>query len=181
MCRSASGALAARRRAFSLVEVAVATAVVSGMLVAAIDTVGAVAAARRSTADQTAGALRAQVLATEILSMPVTDPDSGAFTYGPAAGEADGTRSGFDSVGDYDGWRAVPQDRSGTKIAGMESFLETVTVSSVPAGKHAAGLASTALVFQVTVKVSGRGRTLGSLTFVCTAPAGTAVSGVPSS
>lgn len=171
----------ARSRAFSLVEVAVATALVAGMLVAAIDTVGAVARARRATADRTTGSLRAQQLAAEILSLPVLDPDDGAYTSGPGAGESDGTRSHFDNLGDYTGWRAVPQDKSGVKIAGMSGFLESVKISRPAAGRHGADLSSSAILLEVTVTVSGHGRTLGSITFVRGAASGAPIAGVPAS
>jgi prepilin-type N-terminal cleavage/methylation domain-containing protein len=161
------------RRGFSLVEVAVATALVGGILVAALDCVGAVVSARHKTADGAAGALRAQQLAAEILSLPVLDPDDGALTLGPDSGEDDGTRSLFDNLGDYCDWRAIPQNRAGNKVSGMETFMETVSITTLPIRTHGPDLSSSAVLLEVTVEVVGRGRTLGRVVFVRTAPAGT--------
>ena len=106
----------ASRRAFSLIEVVVATMIMGILLVAAMRTVGNSIRAGTSTADQCKACWLAQELMSEILTARYADPGE-APVLGPEASETDGTRIGFDDVDDYHGWIASPpQDRDGTPI-----------------------------------------------------------------
>jgi type II secretory pathway pseudopilin PulG len=88
------------RGAFSLVEAIVCVALVGGVFVATIRTVGAAANAQRSRALRVQGSALAQELLTEILQASYKEPvDTPAF--GRETGESASARAAWDDVDDY--------------------------------------------------------------------------------
>ena len=133
------------RRGFSLVEAVISVILVSVLLVASVNTVGASRAGQSVTSNRSWGSTLAQALMSEILQQSYADPGLGEakmFSFdpgvdpspmpklGPEAGEANGTRTLFDDVDDYQGWSASPpQARNGEAILGLDGWRRTVSVT----------------------------------------------------
>ncbi len=118
------------RAGFTLVEAAISTVIVGIMIVAALETVGSSAQARRrSIAIREADDLLAFVQA-EITGVYFDDP-LGRGGWGPESGESDSPRN-FDDVDDYDGLsESQPTDRSGKAIDAFANWKYTVAVTPV--------------------------------------------------
>jgi len=84
---------------FSLVEAVIATAIVGGLLVAALTTVGATARARQVTTDGDKALVLAKDLLDEVLAKPYFDPQ-GSAALGREVDET--SRDQYDDVDDYD-------------------------------------------------------------------------------
>lgn len=120
-------------RALSMVEVVVATLVVSTLLVAALNTLGAAKLSERKAADVTRGVLLAQDLLSEIVQQHYADPDNGADSFGLDGDETgDGSRALWEDVDDYDGWGAAPpQHKDGTVMTDFDGWERRVSVAWV--------------------------------------------------
>ncbi len=115
---------------FSLVEAAIAVALVGVTAVGAL-TAAANAATRRSdVAARAESSLLAEELAGEIADQAYEDPQVGGTVLGPDAGES--SRSLFDDVDDYNGWSETGvHDKTGAAIAGLGAYTRSVTVQWV--------------------------------------------------
>jgi len=140
-----------RRRGFSLVEGAVATLIVGGMLVVALDTLGGAVRGRRLRADTGRAYALAMDLMSEAMANAYEEPGdtvtlstTGGGGYvqvgggivapgglGPESDETlDGTRLLFDDVDDYHGWSATPpQARIGTVLTAYNGWTRAAAVS----------------------------------------------------
>ncbi|MDX2146466.1 MAG: hypothetical protein SFZ23_03000 [Planctomycetota bacterium] len=128
------------RRAFSLVETTLASLLVAGLLVATLDVVAVAAKRRQAAGDRLLALSIAESVASEISSVPFADPQSGSVALTPDAGEANGTRSAFDNVGDFASYTESPcRTASGAIIAGAESWTLSVQGSSTPLSDLGAG------------------------------------------
>ncbi len=117
-------------RAFSLVEVVISMLVVSVLLVAALQAVGASKTGQLTVADRTEAVLLAQDLLAEIVILPFEDPENASSIIGPETGEAAADdRIGLDDVDDYNGWNGDPPiERDGTPIDSASNLKRVVTV-----------------------------------------------------
>lgn len=140
--------------AFTLVEISIAIVLISGILLAALDSVAAIAATRKSTLDRAAAAARAHELASEIISLPFLDPDTNTASLGPGAGESGTTRANFDNSADYHGWTGSPQTKSGTLITLFRSASEGVFITEPVPRTHGASLGGTARVQEITIVIT---------------------------
>jgi len=132
-----------RLRAFTLVEAAISMALVSVLLVAALNTLGASKLGQLKTMVRGRGHLLAQELLSEIMRQSYADPEEvgpidltklslSAVPLGIDFGELATTRADFDDVDDYDGWSGTPpQDKNGVPITNAEDWERSVTVSRV--------------------------------------------------
>lgn len=128
---SSSGLHVARRRGLTLVESALAIAIVSMLLTASLELLGSVAKARLLQSEQAHGAAIAQQLMAEIIQYPYHDSDATVRTFGPEAGESTGSRNDFDDVDDYDGWtESPPEDKDGTVHMGHAGWRRDVVVTT---------------------------------------------------
>lgn len=152
---ASSAAFRARRgtRAFTLVEVLIASAILSFATLAIVQAVSAgqsqtLDALKRARADALA-----EVLLEEILSKPYADPDE-AGAIGPEGDEA--TRSDFDNVDDYHGYSesagALADHALTTYPQAYQGFDRSVTVVAVT--NSVASLGGDHTGVQVTVTVS---------------------------
>ena len=116
-------------RAFSLIEAVVSVAIVGGLFVAAMNTVGASRTRQSKNAQRQRALLLAQDLMAEILQHDYWDPVSQSG-MGPDASEAAiGNRSLFNDVDDYAGWSASPpQHRDGSTIDWADAYKRNVAV-----------------------------------------------------
>src|SRR5215218_10495906 len=162
-----------RRAGLMLVEAAVCVVIVAVMLVAALQTVGAAAKARRVQVNQCQGpALARQLLAevrqcryAEELPQPTTTP-GGAIgllvlpaALGPDVGEADTkSRAAFDDVDDYEGLdESPPRARDGSALQATGEWRRTVSVVYVRPDDPDAVVLDDQGVKRVTVTVTGPG------------------------
>jgi Tfp pilus assembly protein PilV len=128
--RTATGRL--HRRALSMAEVVVSTAIVSVLLVAALQTLAAAGQNRMLMQQRLIGQQLAQGLMGEILVKPFADPEDGGTTIGTDSGESAASRADFDDIDDYDDWRnQSPQMPDGTALPGYSDWTTSVYVRYV--------------------------------------------------
>jgi hypothetical protein len=114
-----------------LVEVICSTLIVGIMLVAALETVGAVFRTQRLNADRLTGPNLALELMTEVLSMPYEDPEVDETDIGNSEDEGAASREHFDDVDDYNGWDDQVEDKVGTPRDGFSAWQRQVVVEWV--------------------------------------------------
>jgi len=128
----ASGSTRARR-AFTLLEVVVATMIVGVMIVAALNALGAVTRSSVSFGNRAVALGLAIDLMAEIQQAAYSDPDEDPV-FGREPSESASPRNQFDDVDDYQSWsRQPPQARDGTPLADRDDWLRRVTVERVAA------------------------------------------------
>jgi prepilin-type N-terminal cleavage/methylation domain-containing protein len=116
---------------FTLVEAVIATAVVSVLFVAALNTVGAARVTQHKALLVSQGRLFAESLLAEILPQSYQEPD-GAPVFGREAGESATVRTAYDDVDDYHGWTESPLTaKDGTALPNAAHWSRTVTVEWV--------------------------------------------------
>ncbi len=150
-----------RGAGFSLVEVMVATLVMSGLLVAAMTTVGAVTTGRIVAQQQAMGHQLAAELMTEILEQRYAEGE----TLGRDAGESGaGDRTRLDDVDDYAGLTdAPPTRRDGEAIPGAGEYSREVEVVWVARGSLSSQASAESGVKRITVTVRLNGRPVAEL------------------
>ncbi len=121
-----------KHRGLSLIEVVASTLIVGVMLVAALNTLGAVFRSQRLNAVRLTGPGLAHELMGEILSLPYEDPEDPGGLIGRDSGESDGDRADLDDVDDYDDWSASdPESKDGVEHPGYVGWERTVQVNWV--------------------------------------------------
>ncbi len=127
-------ALIRRRRAppsFTLVEAVVCTAVVGGMLVAALNAAGASRYGQYKICQRGRGLHLAQALIAEILPLDYEEPVD-APVFGAEISERGSTRTGYDDVDDYHLWSASPpQNKDGSAAVDQAGWQRRVWVRYV--------------------------------------------------
>ncbi len=150
---------------FTMVEVVVASLVVSVLLVAALNTVAAARMGQYKLAERGRGLLLAQALMAEILQQAYADAVAGTSSFGMEAGETVGNRSLFDDVDDYGGWTATPpQNRDGSIIPQSTGYQQAVSVNWVTPANLNVTSATNSGVKRIRVTISREGRTIIVLT-----------------
>lgn len=157
-----------RRAAFSLIETAIAMAILGGLLVASLSVVGAIARMRRSVNEQQMARLLAEDLMAEALAAAYEDP-AGGGSLGPDAGETSSNRGTFDDVDDYQGWSATPKTRDGAALVPDATWALRVQVAWVQPGSPETVSGSETGVKRITVQAARNSRVLASLTALRTA------------
>ncbi|MDH3583125.1 MAG: hypothetical protein OER86_02805 [Phycisphaerae bacterium] len=113
----------------TLVEAVVCLLVVSMMLVAALNTVGASRLTRRSWDERARGAELAGALMSEILETHFEDVNDPPI-FGRESSESGADRSDWDDVDDYHGWlNSPPQRRDGSVLAHLAGWTREVAVT----------------------------------------------------
>lgn len=122
------------RRAFTLVEVLAAAAILSFVVVVITHTVSAGQVQTYDAMHQERALLLAEGLMDEILRLPYADPSDASVTPGPEASETN--RAAYDNMDDYHGYPKTPAIESSTSIrdfngeaypATYQGFTRTVT------------------------------------------------------
>ena len=151
-------------RGFTLVETALATVLVGGVLVVAMNLVGASRLSQARYADRALASQLAQDLLMEILDQPYDDPD-GTSGFGVAVGGITIIRINLDDADDYDDYQeSPPTDIHGQVIPGAERFTRSSTVDYVAATAPHIAVSTDTGVKRAVVKVSLGGRELASVT-----------------
>ena len=145
------------RFGFSMAEILVSIVIVSGMLVAALNTLAATKTAQLSGGQDGIGHLLALDLMSEILPLPYADPDQ-TPAMGLEAGESGTSREAFDDVDDYDGWCAdPPRYVDGTEVSGYNGWKRCVVVEFAEPTNVTATALSDKGVKRITVVASHGG------------------------
>ncbi len=117
-----------RRRAFTLLEATFSIVLVGGLVVVALDTVGASTVAKQALSDAAAGRLLGASVMAEVLRRDYEDPD-GAPLFGLEMAEMLVERDSYDDIDDYNGLAvSPPQYADGTVIPGYEGWSYSVDV-----------------------------------------------------
>ena len=151
--------------AFSLVEAVVSITIVSVMLVAALNSVGAARTGQYKIAERSRGLLLAQDLLAEILQHGYTDPEDGvnSFTL-RAAKVGNGSRILWLDVDDFDGWSASPPQRAdGTEMSDLQEWERTVEVVWVDPWNLSQTAGENRGIKRITVTVTHNGKPVASL------------------
>ncbi len=130
----------------TLVEVAVSTALVGLVLVAALETLGGAMRTLRQTGDSMNANTLAATLMAEVIALPYSDADGSTTDLGLEADEAaiSNDRSLYDDVDDFHGWsRTPPESRDGTELAGYSGWKRCVEISYLGATPVAGELEAT--------------------------------------
>jgi MSHA pilin protein MshD len=119
------------RRAFTLIEVAVAIVIVGTGSVALMGLTSACTTQNRAAADKTTAAMLAQHIQEMLAELPIVDPTLGNTTFGKETGE---TLATYDDVDDFNGLTfSPPIDSSRTALAGLNNFSQVITVTPAAA------------------------------------------------
>jgi type II secretory pathway pseudopilin PulG len=146
------------RTAFTLVEALMAVVIVSGVLVAALGTFGAIGKARKNQVERTAAYGLANRLLADVMQCYFKDPDNSGNTFGLEGGEV--ARGTFDDVDDYNGYTTSPPTmRDGTVMTGYSDWTHSVQVSCVTPDQPTVAIATsgTQVLKLITVKVTTAG------------------------
>jgi hypothetical protein len=151
-----------------MVEAVFCVVLVSGLVVASLDTLGASKMAQRNLGERALGQLLASSLMSEILSQSYKDPNE-TPVFGLEASENSLTRAGWDDVDDYWDWTASPpQNRDGTNIPGLTGWRQTVQVVRVnPADFNTTSLTDSG-VKRITVTITHNNVVVATLVAVKT-------------
>lgn len=145
-------------RGFTLVETALATVLVGGLFVVALNMVGASRVTQSRFAERDQAMLLAEDLLQEVLAMPYEDPDGG-IAFGIESGETLSLRASLDDADDYHGTtESPPTDADGNAIPGAENFTRTVQVHWVQPSDPKTVAASETGLKRVVVAVRKSGR-----------------------
>ncbi len=118
-----------RRTGLGLVEVIVSSLVVGVMLVAALETLGAVLRTQKANSTRLVGPNLAMELMSEIMSQPYKDPQANGSTLGLDSGESTGNRVAFDDVDDYANYDQIGiEDKDGSSRIELSNWRQQVEV-----------------------------------------------------
>lgn len=150
--------IAARRpcRGFTLVEAAIATLIVGGMLVAALQAAGAAVLTQQRAAVRTTARSLADGMLAEVLRLPYADANLPVF--GRESGETGGVKTSCDDVDDLHGWvESPPQDLAGNSLPRLAGWERRVRVEWVQAADPGSAAAVDTGVKRITVTILHRG------------------------
>lgn len=155
------------RRALTLAELVVSTAIVGVMMVAALSTVAASRRSHESVVQRQRAFLLAEALLSEIAVQPYEDASDTPAKRGPTAGEAaPGNRSLFNDLNDYEGWTASPpQRKDGVAVPSATGWRETVTLEPLDPATLAKTDTELGLT-RVTVSITQNGALAAELTLL---------------
>lgn len=143
-----------KHHGLTLVEVAVSTVIVGVMLVAALETLGAVLRSQRLNAARLTGPGLAHEIMGEILSLPYEDPENPGGSIGTDSGESSSDRTAFDDVDDYDNWSENgPEGKDGAGYSDYTGWERDVQVDWVNSTTLAVAGSDTGLK-RITVTVT---------------------------
>ena len=154
--------------AFSLAETAISILLVGGLVVVALNTVGASVSGRQFNRNRGSGDLLAHHLMSEILRQSYEEPVD-TVTMGREAGEGGGSRAAYDDVDDYHGWvSSPPEEKDGTVRTDLTGWERSVAVEFVDPDSLSTVRATDTGVKRITVTVRRDGVDKAALTAIKT-------------
>jgi MSHA pilin protein MshD len=118
------------RGGFTLVESLMSVVIVSGVLVAALGTLGAIGKARYSQVERAAATHLGDQFMAEVMQCYFEEPGSaaGSTSIGPDSGETQRTQ--YDDVDDWENWKTSdpPKLRDGTVLPGYSNWEVKVKI-----------------------------------------------------
>ena len=121
----------AEQKGLSLLEVLIASAILSILVFGIVQSVGSLAMETKHSRDRLTASLLASGLREEILSKPLRDPNQPPV-FGKEPGEYGNVRIYFDDRDDYDGLEDNPvTDLKGNPMPGMERYSRTIKILRV--------------------------------------------------
>ncbi|MEM7624241.1 MAG: hypothetical protein AAF333_01295 [Planctomycetota bacterium] len=147
-------------RAFTLVETALATVLVGGLFVVAMNMVGASRVTQSRYAERDQALLLAEDLLQEVLTRPYEDPgDPDGVVFGIELDETLTVRASLDDADDYHAYsESPPADVEGNAIPGAAGFTRAVQVQWVELDDPKTVASAETGLKRVTVAVSKGGR-----------------------
>jgi type II secretory pathway pseudopilin PulG len=143
-------------RGFTLVEAAIATLIVGGMLVAALQAAGAAVLTQQRAAVRTTARSLADGMLAEVLRLPYADRDLPVF--GREAAEQGGVKTSCDDVDDFHGWtESPPQDLAGNALAELSGWERRVKVEWVQSSDASTASFTDTGLKRITVTILHRG------------------------
>ena len=150
----------ARRRAVSLVEVAVSTLFTGLLLLAALQSVRNSAFTQYKASERATAEFLGDALLAEIIAQAYEEP-SGAVSFGRESGESGGSRPNWDDVDDYTGWsESPPQRKDGTTLSDLTTWQRSVTVQWVTAANTTVVSGTETGLKRIVVSVSHNGKVI---------------------
>lgn len=145
-----------RRHAFSMAETVISIAIVGGLVVASLQTVGSATMAQGQMGNSGRGYMLAHDLMTEILQQGYEEPVDTAI-MGREGSESGGDRDLYDDIDDYNSWSSAPEEKDGTEITNLTDWTRSVAVTWVNTSdtKTFAGSETGLKRITVTVKYKG--------------------------
>jgi hypothetical protein len=148
------------RRGVTMMEVALGTLLVGGVLAATLNVVGPTVRSTKVAGDELLASALAGDLIDEIAAAAYEEPGAGG-SIGREDGENNGLRDRFDDVDDYHGWAGAPTTIAGDPVPGLGAgWLCSVEVVWVTPGDPGVGSAAETGVKRVRVRVSRNGVSL---------------------
>lgn len=154
------------RKAFSLIEVLVATMLVGIAVAALMFSTASYTQANGYGIDISTAEFLIQEIKEMSFSLSVVDPQNGDATFGPEADET--TTAGYDDLDDFDGAELSPPiDMTGTELADFSSFTQKITVENVSHADLNTVVADHASsIVKITVTVTKNGKEISSSSWI---------------
>lgn len=152
------------RRAFTLIEAVLATLIVAGLVVAALDSLGRLALTRQQALDSARGNQLAADLLEEILELPLATPPGVAPSAWDSTlrrtigGPTATTVAAFHKFDDN-----PPTDRSGKALAGFTGWSRDVTVDDFTLSASALNAPAAVSGVRITVTARRNGKPVASI------------------
>lgn len=169
-------------RAFAMIEVVFATAIVGGLVVGALTLVASTAGHKANAANLARGQVLCRSLAEEICTRPVINWSSGGLDIeidlgilvikgvdatGISITAGTGNRSTFSTVDAYKDYvESPPKDEDGNTLAGYAGWARTVSVESVTLADPTATSTTETGLRRITVRAMHQGRVMATSTFL---------------
>jgi Tfp pilus assembly protein PilV len=159
----------AARRGISMMEVAVGTLLVGGVLATTIELIGPTVRSTVLAGDRQLARTLADELLDEIASLPFGEPSGDPGVIGRDSGEAAGDRKNFDDMDDYHGYASRPTQRGGSNLVGFDATWQyTVDVQHIVLFSPQTTSGSLTNAKRATVTVTRGGVTLAQRSIVRT-------------
>lgn len=172
----------AHPRAFAMIEVVMATAIIGGLTVGALTLVSSAAGHKANAANTARAKVLTRTLAEEISTRPVTDWSGGGLQIeidlgilsikgddakGISVTAGAGNRSTFTTIDKYRNYtESPPRDENGNALAGYTGWTRSVRVSPVTLADPTVVSATETGLRSVTVTASYQGKVMATSTFL---------------
>lgn len=162
------------RRGVTMMEAAIGTLLVGGVLAATLNIVGPTVRVTRNAGDTLLAVALADDLIDEILARPFADPTNDTGAIGRETGESAPERLSFDDADDFHGWSSSPLNEHGEPIQVGAGWLRSATVQHVPVADPSGVSGGVTGVKRITVTVRRHGVLLAQREILRTASFDTA-------